>query len=81
MIRFNRCIDDIRTYQTGDLPDTAVRIETPRTVDDTMKHAAPIAAVLCLIVSLTVFAKVFFARAAAVFARNSAAGGFRAQSG
>ena len=64
MIRFNGCIDDIRTFQTGDLPDSAVRIETPRTVDDTIKHAAPIAAVLCLIVSLTVFAKVFFARAA-----------------
>lgn len=64
MIRFNGCIDDIRTFQAGDLPENAVRIETPRTIDDTMKHAAPACAVLCLIVSLTVFTKVFFAGAA-----------------
>ena len=64
MIRFNGCIEDIRICQTGNLPEHAERIETPRTIDDTMKHAAPVCAVLCLIVSLTVFAKVFFARAA-----------------
>lgn len=64
MIRFNGCIEDIRSCQTGNLPEHAERIETPRTIDDTMKHAAPVCAVLCLIVSLTVFAKVFFARAA-----------------
>ena len=64
MIRFNRCIEDFRDFQTGDLPENAVRIETPRTIDDTMKHAAPACAVLCLIVSLTAFGKVFFARAA-----------------
>ena len=64
MIRFNRCIEDFRDFQAGDLPENAVRIETPRTIDDTMKHAAPACAVLCLIVSLTAFGKVFFAGAA-----------------
>lgn len=62
MIRFNRCIEDFRDFQAGDLPENAVRIETPRTIDDTMKHAAPVCAVLCLIVSLTAFAKVFFCK-------------------
>ena len=49
MIRLKMSIKDINEYQTGILPKTAVKIETPQSIEEMMKKAAPIAAVLCVL--------------------------------
>ena len=46
MIKIVWSINDINKYQTGSLPDDAVKIETPQSVDELMKKAVPIAAIL-----------------------------------
>ena len=48
MIKIVWSINDINKYQTGSLPDDAVKIETPQSVGDLMKKAVPIAAILCV---------------------------------
>ena len=47
MIKLKMSIEDISEYQTGILPKNAVKIETPQSIEEMMKKAAPIAAVLC----------------------------------
>lgn len=37
MIKIVWSINDINKYQTGKLPDNAVKIETPKSVDELMK--------------------------------------------
>ena len=44
MIKIVWSINDINKYQTGNLPDDAVKIETPQSVGELMKKAVPIAA-------------------------------------
>ena len=39
MIKIVWSINDINKYQTGSLPDDAVKIETPQSVGDLMKKA------------------------------------------
>ena len=39
--------------QTGILPKNAVKIETPQSIEEMMKKAAPIAAVLCVLMFVT----------------------------
>ena len=46
MIKLKMSIEDISEYQTGILPKSAVKIETPQSIEEMMKKAAPIAAVL-----------------------------------
>lgn len=58
MIKFVPSIEDINHYQTGDLPDNAIKLKSPPT-EQIMMKAAPIAVVLCLIMSGTMFGKVF----------------------
>ena len=41
MIKIVWSINDINKYQTGSLPDDAVKIETPQSVGDLMKKAVP----------------------------------------
>ena len=48
MIKLKMSIEDISEYQTGILPKNAVKIETPQSIEEMMKKAAPIAAVLCV---------------------------------
>ena len=48
MIKIVWSINDINKYQTGSLPDDAVKIETPQSVGELMKKAVPIAAILCV---------------------------------
>lgn len=43
MIKIVWSIKDINKYQTGNLPDNAIKIETPKSVDELMKKALPIA--------------------------------------
>ena len=49
------CIRD--RYQTGILPKNAVKIETPQNIEEMMKKAAPIAAVLCVLMFVTMLCK------------------------
>jgi len=50
-------IEDISEYQTGILPKNAVKIETPQSIEEMMKKAAPIAAVLCVLMFVTMLCK------------------------
>lgn len=43
MIKVRLSINDINGYQTEILPDNAVKIETPGSIDEMMKKPAPIA--------------------------------------
>lgn len=48
MIKLKMSIEDISEYQTGILPKSAVKIETPQSIEEMMKKAAPIAAdIMC----------------------------------
>ena len=58
MIRFIPSIENINHYQTGDLPDDSIKLKSPPT-EQIMMKAGPIAVVLCLIMSGTMFGKVF----------------------
>lgn len=49
MIKLKMSIEDISEYQTGILPKNAVKIETPQSIEEMMKKAASIAAVLCVL--------------------------------
>ena len=57
MIKIVWSINDINKYQTGKLPDNAVKIETPKSVDELMKKASPIAAILCVLLFAAMFGK------------------------
>ncbi len=57
MIRVQFNIDDIREYQRGKLPENAFKIKTPGSVDEMLKMASPIAAVLCAVLIATMFLK------------------------
>ena len=57
MITFKPAIDDIKEYQRGNLPGNAVRIDAPHSIDEMLKKAAPIAAVLCMVLFLAMFIK------------------------
>ena len=57
MIKLKMSIKDINEYQTGILPKNAVKIETPQSIEEMMKKAAPIAAVLCVLMFVTMRCK------------------------
>ena len=57
MIKLKMSIEDISEYQTGILPKNAVKIETPQSIEEMMKKAAPIAAVLCILMFVTMLCK------------------------
>lgn len=57
MITFKPFIEDIKEYQRGSLPENAVRIDAPNSIDEILKKAAPIEAVLCIVLFLTMFIK------------------------
>ena len=57
MIKLKMSIEDISEYQTGILPKNAVKIETPQSIEEMMKKAAPIAAVLCVLMFVTMLCK------------------------
>lgn len=59
MIVFKRTINNIEIYQTGKLPANAEKLETPKTMDDMMKKAFPIAAFLCFLLFVTMFTKTY----------------------
>ena len=57
MIKIVWSINDINKYQTGSLPDDAVKIETPQSVGELMKKAVPIAAILCVFLFIAMLCK------------------------
>jgi hypothetical protein len=61
MVVYRPVIEDIKQYQRGNLPQEAVRMDTPSD-DEIQLKAAPIAAILCIVVSATMFAKTFVNR-------------------
>jgi len=58
MVVYRHVIEDIKQYQRGNLPQEAVRIDTPSD-DEIQLKAAPIAAILCVLLSATMFVKTF----------------------
>ncbi len=50
-------ITDIKELQRGKLPQNAAKIDTARSMDEMMKKAAPIAAVLCIVLFITMLTK------------------------
>ena len=59
MIRFDFAISEMEECQSGKLPENAVKIETPQTMEETMKKSSPIAVVLCFFLGISMFAKTF----------------------
>ena len=57
MIKIVWSIKDINKYQTGNLPDNAIKIETPKRVDELMKKALPIAVILCVLLFAAMLGK------------------------
>ena len=57
MIKVRLSINDINKYQTGNLPDNAIKIETPESIDEMMKKSAPIAVILCMLLFATMLCK------------------------
>ena len=57
MIKLKMSIEDINEYQTGILPENAVKIETLQSIDEMMKKAAPIAVILCVLMFTTMLCK------------------------
>ena len=57
MITFKPFIEDRKEYRRGSLPENAVRIDAPNSIDEILKKAAPIEAVLCIVLFLTMFIK------------------------
>lgn len=62
MIKIKAIIEDIDIYQMGNLPKYAQKIETPKTTDEMMKKASPIAVVICVLLSIIFFTKTFAAK-------------------
>ena len=57
MIKVRLSINDINKYQKGNLPDNAIKIETPENIDEMMKKSAPIAVILCMLLFATMLCK------------------------
>lgn len=61
MIKIKIGIDNLNEYQHGNLPLNAVKLKTP-TTDDIQKKSFPVAAVLCIIMFISVFCKTWISR-------------------
>ena len=66
MIKLKMSIEDINEYQTGILPENTVKIQTPQSIDEMMKKAAPIAVILCVLMFATMLCKTIFSKTVVV---------------
>lgn len=66
MIKLRSSINDINEYQTGDLPDNAVKIETPRSTEEMMRKAAPIGVILCVLLFIIMLCKTIWCKAVVI---------------
>lgn len=55
MIIVKPVIDDIKEFQRGELPQNAVQMNTPRSMDELLKKAFPIAAALSAVLFVVMF--------------------------
>ncbi len=62
MIAINMKIEDAAELERGNLPKNAVKLNTPKSLDEMMKKAAPVAAALCVVMFVAMFLKSFFCR-------------------
>lgn len=62
MIKIVWSINDINKYQTGSLPDDAVKIETPQSVGDLMKKQCRLLQFCAFFFLLLCFVKRLYAR-------------------
>lgn len=67
MIAFKSVIKSPSEYQCGPLPSGAIRLDTPASIDEMMKKAAPIAMALCLLMPVSLFCKAWQQHAMVVF--------------
>ena len=67
MIKYVKIIDNIGEYQCGKLPATAQRLDAPATTEEMMRKSAPIAVILCAIMSLTICMKALASKSMVVF--------------
>ena len=65
MIKLKMSIEDINEYQTGILPENAVKIET-QSIDEMMKKAAPIAVILCVLMFAIMLCKTIVSKTVVV---------------
>lgn len=75
MITIKAIIDDIKAFQRGQLPQNAIRLNTPNSTDETLKKSFPIAAVLVLVLNVAMFIKIITNRTIVV-APAAIVGGF-----
>lgn len=66
LIKYNMSIDDINTYQTGKLPDKAIKMDSPCSVEEMMKKSSPIAVVLCIFLFVVMFTKTIMSKTVVV---------------
>lgn len=67
MIKYVKIIDNIGEYQCGKLPLTAQKLDAPATTEEMMRKSAPIAVILCAIMSLTICMKALASKSMVVF--------------
>lgn len=67
MIKYVKIIDNIGEYQCGKLPATAQRLDAPATTEEMMRKSAPIAVILCAVMSLIMCMKAFASKSMVVF--------------
>lgn len=67
MIKYVKIIDNIGEYQCGKLPTTAQRLDAPATTEEMMRKSAPIAVILCAVMSLIMCMKAFASKSMVVF--------------
>ena len=75
MITIKAIIDDIKAFQRGQLPQNAIRLNTPNSTDETLKKSFLIAAVLVLVLNVAMFIKIITNRTIVV-APAAIVGGF-----
>lgn len=67
MIAFKPSIENPSEYQQGPLPPGAIRLDTPASINEMMKKAAPIAVALCLPTPVFLFCKTWLHHAMVMF--------------
>ncbi len=74
MIVLKKCIENISEYQQGKLPPNAEKLKAPATPEEMMKKSAPIMAIMCFVMAVSVIAKNVISRSMTVFLPTVLAG-------
>ena len=59
MITFKKSINNPNEYQCGNIPHNAKKMNSPSSINEMMKKATPIAIILCLIMMISMFIKIY----------------------